>query len=357
MNNIKLNSLQISAIIFNQIISLSLGLFIFNVIKIDNTNSYITLIISLIISIIPLLLILYISNYKQNLNIIEKIDTLFNKTNSKIINTINTIILLFISIILLYSISNFIIKEYLPNTNIIYVSIIYAILIYIINTKGIEVISRTSLFLPIISIIFIIITIIGLSSQIKITNFIPNFKEYNPLNTALLNIFISTTYLYSILIIPKNNIIDKKNYNKTIIISYIISYLINIILSIYIIGVLGKYLINVYPYPEYIVLRKITLFTFIDRLENIISLQWIYSIFITLSLNIYYLKNFIKKNDKSKKLSFISTLIFIIIFNILIKTNLLNNKFITNYYPYILSIIIINIFLISIKIYKKNTLK
>lgn len=349
----KINSLQISTIIYNQIISLSLGLYIFNIIKIDNINSYITIILNYFITLIPLLLILYISNYKPNINIIEKINYLFNKPTAKTINIINTSIIFFISIILLYSISSFITKEYLPNTNIIYTSIIYSILIYIINTKGIEVISRTSIFLPIISIIFIIITIIGLTPQLKIINFIPTLKEYNPLNTALLNSFITTTYLYSILIIPKNKIIDKKNYNKTIIISYTLSSIINIILSIYIIGVLGKYLINIYPYPEYIVLRKITLFTFIDRLENIISLQWIYSIFITLSLNIYYIKNCIKKNDKSKKLSFITILIFIIIFNILIKTNLLSNTFITNYYPYILSIIIINIILISIKIKKK----
>ena len=73
----KINSLQLSTIVFNQIISLSLGLNIFNIIKIDNTNSYITIILSYFISLIPLLLILYIANYKPNLNINEKIKTLF----------------------------------------------------------------------------------------------------------------------------------------------------------------------------------------------------------------------------------------------------------------------------------------
>lgn len=353
MNKNKLNSFQLSTIIFNQIISLSLGLNIFNVLKQDNINSYITLIISYFLSLIPLTLILYIANYKPNLNIIEKINILYKKNTSIILNTIITLTILFISIILLFSISNFIIKEYLPNTNIIYASVIYAILIYIINTKGIEVISRTSIFLPIISIIFIIITFIGLIPKYDINNFFPilNNINNNPIITSLLYSFISISLVFSILIIPKNNIIDKHNYNKTIIISYTISSIINLILTIITIAVLGKYLINAYPYPEYIVLRKIKLFTFIDRLENIISIQWILSIFITLSLNIYYIKNYIKKNDKSKKISFITSTIFIIISSILIKTNILFNKFITNYYPYILSIITITILLISIKIY------
>lgn len=351
----KINSLQLSTIVFNQIISLSLGLNIFNIIKIDNTNSYITIILSYFISLIPLLLILYIANYKPNLNINEKIKTLFSKKIAIVINTIVTLIILFISIILLFSISNFTIQEYLPNTNIIYISIIYAILIYIINSKGIEVISRTSIVLPIISIIFIIITTIGLLPKIQLNNLLPNINNFNPLNTAILNSFISSTYLFSILIIPKNYIVDKKNYNKTIILSYTIATLINLILTILTITTLGQYLINAYPHPEYIVLRKITLFTFIDRLENIISIQWIYSIFITLSLNIYYISNTIKKNNKSKKISLIIITIFVITFNTLIKTKLLFNKFIKYYYPYLLLIIIIIILLISLKIYKKQT--
>ena len=258
----KINSLQISTIIFNQIISLSLGLYIFNIKKIDNTNSYITLILSFFINIIPLLLIIYISNYKPNLNIIEKINYLFNKNIAKIINLINTLIILFISIILLFSISNFIIKEYLPNTNIIYVSIIYAIIIYIINTKGIEIISRTSIFLPIISIIYIIIIIIGLTPQINIYNLIPTTNK-NIINTSILYSFISSTYLYGILIIPKNDIIDKENYNKTILISYIISF-ITILIFIIIFNILiktnllnNKFITNYYPYILSIIIINI----------------------------------------------------------------------------------------------------
>ena len=354
MNN-KINSLQLSSIIFSQILSLTLGFDIFNILRLSNIDSYITIILQLIINFIPLLLILYIAHYKPNLNIIEKINTLFPKPISFIINLIITIILLITSITILFSISNFIINEYLPNTPIIYISIIFAIIIYIILSKGIETISRVSIFIPLISICFIIIMIIGLIPEFKITNFYPilEFSIKKPLYNSILHTFITTSLLFNILIIPKNNIIDKNNYNKSLIISYIIATIINLIIIILTIAILGKYLINIYQYPEYIALRKINLFNFINRIENILSLQWIYAIFITLSLNFYYLTKYIKNNNNNYKIIILLT-IFIIIFNIIITTNILFKNIITNLYPYILSIITIFIIIISITIYLKR---
>ena len=164
-----------------------------------------------------------------------------------------------------------------------------------------------------------------------------------------------TIPIFTILMIPKNNIVDNKNYNKTILIAYAIGSSIIIIISTLTIGILGQYLTDIYQYPEYIVLKKISLFDFIDRIENIICIFWIFSTFISISMCSYYITNTIKKNDKPKKLAIIVVTIIVLLSINVFKNNTTFNYYIINIYPYILSILLLLSIIIAIKIkHKKN---
>ena len=120
----------------------------------------------------------------------------------------------------------------------------------------------------------------------ELDNFKPVLEHglKNPFVGGILITLTNILPIFLVLTIPKNNITDKKNYNKVIIISYVISTFIFFLITIFTIGILSKYLISIYQYPEYIILQKISFLNFIERIENLITMQWIFGCIIYLSL-------------------------------------------------------------------------
>lgn len=356
MNKNKINSLQLGSLILCPVLSASLGSGLYNAIQIAKVDSYIGIFISGILGIIPLLLIIYISKFEEDKNIIEKINMLFGKYIGTFINFLIVSILFVIGITILFGICNFIVTQFLANTPIIYVgSILGLISIYAVS-KGIETISRTQfIFTFIIAIIFITLAI-TLYPEFDKSNLKP-ILEYGinpPLKVGILNLFTNIVPIFIILIIPKNNICNKEKYTKYIIIFYVISILFILLISIFTIGVLGQYLASFYQYPEYILLKKVTLFNFIDRIENFLSIGWILSTYATLTLIIYYISNFIKKNDKAKFKPGVITILIISTSLIVFKNNTTFNNYITNIYPYIISLLFIIMIIISMTILIKE---
>ena len=66
---------------------------------------------------------------------------------------------------------------------------------------------------------------------------------------------------------------------------YLLSTATIIMIGILIIAVLGPNLIQIYRYPEYMLLKKIKAFEFLEKIENVISITWILDIFMTLSIS------------------------------------------------------------------------
>ena len=356
MNKNKINSLQLGSLILCPILSASLGIGLYNAIQIAKVDSYIGIFISSILGIIPLLLIIYISKFEENKNIIEKINILYGKTIGTFINFFIVSILFIIGITILFGICNFIVTQFLANTPIIYVAITFGIISIYAVSKGIETISRTQFIFTFIIVIIFITLAITLYPEFDKSNLKP-ILEYGinpPLKVGILNLFTNIIPIFIILIIPKNNICDKEKYTKYIIIFYVISILFILLISIFTIGVLGQYLASFYQYPEYILLKKVTLFNFIDRIENFLSIGWILSTYATLTLIIYYISNFIKTDDKAKLNPLFITILIVLTSVLIFKNNTSFNNYITNTYPYIISILFILIILISITIFLKK---
>ena len=83
-------------------------------------------------------------------------------------------------------------------------------------------------------------------------------------------------------------------------------------------------------------ISRISLFGFIERIENLIFVQWIFSTVSTISLIIYYISNSIKKEDKNiVRPTIIMTLIIILTLK-LFKNNTYYNNYLKNTYPYII---------------------
>ena len=351
----KTSYLELASIIIIQTVTTFFGISVSILKEGAGRNAWISALISYIIGFIPIIMIIYITKYKPNLKLNEKINSLFGNKLGLIINILFSILLLILGITILYNINNFILSQFLYRTPFLITCILLVSLVVYCANKGINVISKLSLLLLILNIILYTINILALIGYIDITNFMPILKENtnNIINTSLKIASINYLPLLTILIIPKENLTIPKQYNKTIIISYIIGALISFGLVITTFGVLGIDLVNAFEYSEYIVLRKIKLLGFLERIENIISLQWIIGSYIYLTIITYTISKSIPlKSIKSHKyINPIIGVIMIILTNLIFSDNTIFDTFTKNIFPYIISGIIIIYLILIIKIF------
>lgn len=348
MKNNKINSLQLSIIIFFFLFASLIGIGINSITSIAGRDSFISIIIAYVIGFIPLIIFIYLFN--QDKNIIELINNTFGKTIGMIINIILLIPIIIISAYSLNSISNFLVSQFLSNTPIYIIYIAISIVILYGVYKGFEVVSRTALILSIISILFLIISIIGLIPNIKIDNFLPLFEHgiKKDIYASLIFVISNITPLYILLFISKENITNKEKLNKSIIISYTFGILVAFAETVLTIGTLGLHLTNIYQYPEYIMLKKISFFNFFNRIENLISIQWLYLNLLIAVMSIFYIKSSIKKEKSKFIIPFISIILMFTFCILAFKNNTIFINFSKNIYPYINLVYFIIILIITI---------
>ena len=355
----KISYLELSSILLTIIITFNSGITI-NILKNNiGINSWISIIISYITGIIPLLLTLYISNYEEKLNIFEKNIFLFGKIIGNIINIIISIILFIISITILYNITNFITTQYIYHTPMFLTSLFLISICIYCSIKEINVICHISIILIFLNIIIFLLTNISIINEIKIDNLLPIAKTNinNILLSSIKITIINTLPIILLLIIPKDKITNKNKYNKSLIITYIIGSIISLLTIINTISILGIHLTKIFEYPEYIVLKKIKLLGFLERTENIISMHWITESYIYLTIIIYTISKSITKNHK--KFTYTNIIIgtfILLISNYLFKNIIIFNTFINNQFIYLISPLLIIYIIISIKIFSNKKL-
>ena len=354
----KISTLQYCAIEYFLILANNVGLTTYILFNNAKQDGLISIILGTILGLIPLKIYLNIINTKPELNIFEKIEEKFK--NGKIINLILTLGISFLVAINYNNLIDFISSQYLSKTPQIIISLSFLpAIIYILN-KGTTVIGRTVFILLTISLSLLLITILGLIWQIKIDNILPILENgiKNPLICSLIYVTFNTTPLFLLTIIPKNEISDKEKLNKRITITYIISNLIVLIIFFLTLSVLGTNLANLYQYPEYDVLKKISLIGFIERTESIISLRWTFYVFTVTIMGIIFITKYIKhtfkiKNEKTnKKITLIVSTIIVLWGKFMFPKISEFNQFIYKKLPIFASIIMI---LIPYIIYKKKT--
>ena len=203
---------------------------------------------------------------------------------NRIIKKILLIPLLIFFIYTLYLIKIYVQDKYLDSTPSFLIIIMF--LLSITYIKEIKTISKVSFILFIITSITIIFSFINLCPSIEIDN-------YKPFNNNLIDIVIGSlkymVYFVSpsimLIFIPKDDI-----NNKSIILFYILSMIHILILFLLIVGIFGIDLSMNFTYPEYSLMKKINYFDFIQHIENIIAVEWLYSVFISSVMSIYSIK-------------------------------------------------------------------
>ena len=310
----KINTLELCTCLLTVLSSSFLGIEIYNVIKYSSISSPFTIIFSLLICLLITKVFITIFNYEPKFNIKEKLNLLFNKKLSLILISISSLCLLIIAIILNYDLNNFIISQFLSETPIYIIAIILFLLYFYINKEGFETIIKVSSIIFFINVILFLIVPLSNINGFDISNLKPISLNFNPiLKGSIYIISFFTNFIFLFLLIPKNRVYNKK-LNLSIYITIILSFIYRLIIIIITISTLTIYLAKLYQYPAYMVLKNISIFNTFDRIENFIYIEWLFQVFISISLII----NFISKNLKIKHY-YINSIIFI--FTIIFKNN------------------------------------
>jgi len=256
------------------------------ILNLTKESSLISIFIGTIIGLLPLSIICILRKVQKDKNIFEFIDYLFPKFFSYILKIIILITCLFFSCFLLSNIASYINIHFLKDSSFFIILITITLTIYILSNKKMEAVARSAEILFYLFCFLFILTLLGLI-PITSPNFLLPLFQNNYLETFKGSIFYSLSSflpLFLLTIIPQDKVNNSKNLKKTTYISYILASFSVFILLILIIGALGIDLASYYSYSEIAVLKKVSYFNFIERVEGILSIQWLLDITVSLSI-------------------------------------------------------------------------
>ena len=318
------------------------------ILSITNKDSWICFLLGTILGI---LLIYGISKIKKQFpedeikNYLKK-----NKILKYIILTIFFLFNFFIMSQLLFILETFAASFFLIHSPSYFILIPIVYLTYRITIKGWNTIGRIAeIFMP-ISLCIIIFSILALIPNCTIDKFLPIMTQSTTdmIKSTLFVTFYTSAPFLLLLNAPME---DTKLVRK-----YLLSTGTIILIVFVIIAVLGPNLIQIYRYPEYMILKKIKIFEFLEKIENIVSITWILDVFLTIAMSAHNIRLTIpKKKNNLIFISILTLLFFIVIY--LGKIYFIELE-LYNYLPMILGafeiILIILFFLYHLITRKKN---
>lgn len=335
--------------------------FLFNaLLLLIRQDSWIIPLVGIVLGIIFILLVVYILNYKPKLNFADKLISLFNKPIGSILTIIFCLFCFFMCILTYLNLNNFIHGQFLSKTPTLAIAIVCMVAIYYVLTKGLNTIAKTGNILFYIAMILFFISFLGLLPFMEIENLKP-FLNSKPTNyLEALNCFYSFNVvpILFLTIIPKDKINNPK-LKKTLTLSFLLSAFTMFTVMFSTIASFGYELTSLYKYPEFHVLKNISLMGLEARIESILIIQCIFDFFMFVVLTIYFIANSIKSitNVKSENTLYaILSILIVIITNYFSKYNVFLDDFALKYVHIPVSIFsIIFVLIIAIKIkFSKN---
>jgi len=328
----KTNLFDYTLLMYFIIRSTFFNLFLSNLLKISKQDSYISIIISMILSIIPV--IIYYKNKNETLTLFENNKKIYK--NYKIINFMLIITSLLLSVYLFWNLTSFVKQHLLYKTPNIVIMILFSIPVIYALFKGYKSLNRGKVIMFYISIVMFIITFLSLIPNMEINNIFP----INHSSNILLGSFFYITYLilplYTLNIFPKNSV---KNYNiKKIFIYIILFQFIPLLMTLALLSIYGINLSLFLNIPEYHVLKRIGVFSSLNRIDSILYIQAFFDYFVSITFYLYFSYKGIKSTYKIK---LNKSIIFLLIAPICFIVNLLNYNKIHFISIYILPVLLI----------------
>lgn len=277
MTNKKIGLLQLASLTFFLSIT-SFPLFIEKVIKISKSDTFISIILG---SIFTLLI------FKVILSLRKKV-----KPKNKYLKIFISIILSIIFIYLLLETTNFIKDTYLSSGNFYSILILLLLMCLVISLREFKELTSLSLILLFIFIPLFIINIIGSSFSIDLTYLKVPFTSsiINIVKGSILFFFYEIIPLSLLLFIPYKEIDNRKKQDKYLYLAIISGIIVIIIDYLLLYFSCSINILTSYNYPFMLTINSLSSTFILGRLSYLISFYLLFSPLITLSLIICVIK-------------------------------------------------------------------
>lgn len=310
----------------------------------SNIDTYLSAILGTLIGIIPLLIFIFIMKHSEDKDIVDLNNTIYGKIFGNILNIILNASVLFMAIMALYNISQFMDINYMPDTNTNYLRILILVPIVYAASKNITVISKISQIILCINFAIFILTILGCIGTCKVDNIFPIMKDgvLPVISSTIIYVIFTTFPIFLLTIIPQSSVMQEKYKSRKIFFMYFLGNLMLIAIIITTILILGEDLLPLFRYPEYTSLKRFELFKIIRRIENTLSLQFVFNSIMYLIVSFHFiiqsLKKIFKNTQRENLFPYILAVIVLIFSNLLFKNTVESTIFIKKYIPYIVSV-------------------
>lgn len=342
----KIRMMEYNAIQYFLIRSCFVGIAAHNVLNIARQDSWMCFLMAIVVGFIPLFLYLYLMNKHPDLNLFDMSIHIFGKRWGKIINFVFFLFVCSYCVLELWNFSNFVVSQYLYRTPTYFISFVFLIVVFYALNKGFKTFSQTCLILFYLSVFLYTFSAVGLLGQVQYDNVLPSF-EYgvSPIVNGVYQVVSCNVFpLFLLTIIPKNQIIGKQSFQKRMIIFYLITLFMLFIVVFTIQTVFGIHMALLYQYPEFQILKRVTIVGFLERMESVFSFQWVLDMLMTLVFTFYvaieYIYRVFEVRDMKLKngIIILFCLACLIISEFILPSHTHGDYFFIHYFPHLLSI-------------------
>ncbi|MET3656421.1 GerAB/ArcD/ProY family transporter [Sporosarcina psychrophila] len=289
MHNIKINSNQFLVLV----IFFTIGTSILEVPSVlaakTNQDAWITAIIGTGIGLLVVWLFTAIALWFPHLTYVQMNEKVFGKWIGKAVSVLFVMMSLLYASTLLFQSGNFFNTHIMPNTPISALNILMAGVMVMGVYLGLETIARSAeIFGAFFIIIFIIFTVL-IAPDIHVDHLKPVF-EAEPktmIKSSFFYVLLSSGNAIVLLMIFPAFVNEVKQSKKSFLIGNLIGGLIIILITFLSISVLGAAKTANEVYPSYELAKRISVGNFIERIEVLMALLWIISLYFKLILYFY----------------------------------------------------------------------
>jgi len=179
-------------------------------------------------------------------------------------------------------------------------SFVFLIISVFIVHKGFPTISKSAFIYLLLDIFLIIITLLLLFPKMNFNNILPlvDSKTSSIVISSFIYLIIAITpYMYLPLF---KEVIDKEKI-KSIKKGFLVTHGFIFFYTLVIFSILGVNLVNIYPYPEVAIFKKVSFLNIVDRVESIFSISYFLSLFLFFSISFYLMFSIVRYYFKVKK--------------------------------------------------------
>ncbi|MEK4463685.1 endospore germination permease [Paenibacillus sp. FSL H8-0315] len=251
-------------------------------------NAWISALIGMIVGLLAIYMYSKFAKLYPKLTLIEVIQKAFGKWIGAILSLLTLMYFLIVTVGSMRELSEFVTSEILPRTPIPAVLILFMVIVIMATRLGIEVIGRAGeIFTPMIIILFLILTV-AIIPQMEIVRLLPILEDgIKPVLRGSISI-TAYTFLEPVvflMFLPYVN--QQQKITKGLLQGCFLGGIIIFLTITVSILVLGPDLTTRDIYPSYNIARRISVGGFFERVEAMIALLWMLTLFIEVTLYFY----------------------------------------------------------------------